>query len=125
MRNLRTRTGGAAFRLDAPLEFPSDLPHLAPEPVSNPRHRSSEFLRNFLPVVAGTSERQDRPVPLAQFANEVLQLQLRIYLPDPAMVHHETGQLNCSTRELKATGLGHESPKRPREGQQEQSVLRG
>jgi len=101
------------------LEFPSHSSDLAPETVSNPRHRSSELLRNFLPVVAGTSERQDRPVPLAQFANDVFQLQLRIYLPDPAMVHRQTGQLNCPTSELKSPGLGNESPKRPREGQQE------
>src|ERR1700685_218997 len=98
------------------LELPSYISDLAPETVSNPRHRSSELLRNFLPVVAGTSERQDRPVPLVQFANDVFQLQLRIYLPDPAVVHHETGQLDGPTSELKAPGLGNESPKRPREG---------
>jgi len=105
------------------LEPPSHGSHFAPETVPNPGHRSSESLRNFLPLVARTSERQDRAIPLAQFSHDVFQFQSRIYLAAPVMVYYATGQFHRTTSEFKPPGPSRESPKRPREGQQEQSVL--
>jgi hypothetical protein len=47
----------------------------------------------------------------------------RVYLTAPTTVYHTTRQLNRPTGEFKATRLGGESPQRPRESQQEQSVF--
>jgi len=44
-------------------------------------------------------------------------------LTAPGIVHYTTRQLSRPTGGFKATRLGGKSPKRPRESQQEQSVL--
>ncbi|MGD0466798.1 MAG: hypothetical protein ABSA54_00335 [Terriglobales bacterium] len=105
------------------VELPLHISYFPPKAVASRGHRYSEQLGDSLPIVAGDSESQDGAVSFTEFSNDVFQIQSRVYLTAPTMVYGTTRQLNRPTSRLNATGLGGESPKRPRESQQKQSVL--
>jgi hypothetical protein len=105
------------------VELSLHIAYFPPKAVASRGHRYSEQLGNFVPVIAGTSEGQNGAVYFTESPNDVFQIQSRVYLTAPGIVHYTTRQLSRPTGGFKATRLGGKSPKRPRESQQEQSVL--
>ena len=101
----------------------SEIFHFAPEVVSNARNRSSKPLRDFIPVVARVSQRQDGAVRLAQMSCDVFQFQLCVHLAIPTKVDDKTGEFDGAASKLQTPGPRGQSTKCAREGQQEQSVF--
>ncbi len=66
----------------------SDFLYLAPEAVTSRSDRDSEQVSNFLPLVFGSSKRQNGGISLAELADDLFEIQAGVYLADPSIVCH-------------------------------------